>query len=122
MSCLFSLVLGFVGMIGLVFFNAGHDNGMRVVWGSAAFWILATVLAVATTGWSSFVSFLIGGVVLFVLAPTTLGDIVFTWGRAIIQIANTPMLRDIGVVATPLRATGRTLQNLQWYIAKLRWF
>lgn len=120
LSLVLSVILGFVGMFMLVVANAPHDNARRVVYGSIAFWALVAVLAYVTTGWSSALASVVGGFLVFLLAPSTLGNVLFTWGRALIGIANYSLWRN-SIFVRPLRALGCACKDVQASLSKLHW-
>jgi hypothetical protein len=111
LALILNFVFGFIGYAFLVKVNAPADNAYRVVWGSAAFWVVVAVLASVTTGWSSAGAGLTGGFISFVLLSP--GDVFFTWGRAIIRFANTQTIRRLTPVNAVLRFVGVRLQDAQ---------
>ena len=109
-SLILSGLCGFVGMLLLVGLNAPADNPFRVVWGTVAFWALVAVLGYFTTGWSSaIVSIGAGSLAFIVFNPSA---ILFTWGRALVQIGNVG-IPGIAFFGWPFRRSGVLLQNLQ---------
>ncbi|MDR3615489.1 MAG: hypothetical protein P4L53_18160 [Candidatus Obscuribacterales bacterium] len=106
-----NFMVSFLAFVFLVQLNAPADNAYRVVWGSLAYLAIVSVLAYLTTGWSSAYAGIVGGLLSFaVLRP---GDVLFTWGRAVIRFANTKLIRSVTPLNEVLRFIGVRLQNAQ---------
>jgi len=95
----------------LVQLNAPADNAYRVVWGSLAYVAIVSLLAYLTTGWSSAYAGIVGGLLSFALLRP--GDVLFTWGRAVIRFANTKATRRVTPLNAVLRFIGVHLQDVQ---------
>jgi hypothetical protein len=112
LAVILSLIYGFVGMLFFVFGNAGKDNAFRIIWGSLVFWVFLTILALLTTGWTSALSSLTGGSLIFAIEADTLGLICFTYGRVVLELANSDLMAQTRL-ARPLRYVGIKLQDWQ---------
>jgi hypothetical protein len=111
LALLLSFLYGFMGMFLLVLCNAPADNPYRVVWGSAIFWVCLAVLAYFSTGWSSAFTAIGSGFILLLLFGK-MGDVTFTWGRALVALSNTGAIRLL-LLSWPLRFVGKLLKNSQ---------
>jgi hypothetical protein len=95
----------------LVRSNTLANNPYRIVWGSLAYVAIVSLLAYLTTGWSSACAGIVGGLLSFALAAP--GNVLFTWGRAVIRFANTKAIRSITPLNVALRFVGVHLENAQ---------
>jgi hypothetical protein len=110
LAFILSLIFGFFGTLFLVFGNAGKRHANRIVWGSLVFLALVWILALLTTGWSSALASVIGGSLIFAIEGDTLGSISFTYGRVLVELADSDSLYRTRW-ASPLNRAGQRLQD-----------
>lgn len=121
LALLLNAIVGFFGYALLVWNNSASNDAYPIVLGSIGFWVLIALLAYFTTGWSAAYAGIGGGFICFTMANP--GDVLFTWGRALIKFANSPLIRPIAPIAAIPRFIGGKLKDAQAPIERLyrRW-